>query len=163
MSRIIAINGTPGSGKSTVASYINTGRKIINLEQFAQKIGCIVGKDESKDCVIIDENCLNMKVNLFLAENSENIIFEGHLTDLIPKRFLLHCFVLEVKINDLRVRLRQREYSLKKIEENVLAELMKDCYIRSLNAFGKEKVTLVPAGSLKDTVVTIQKKLTSLM
>lgn len=155
MKNVIAINGTPGTGKTSLAQKL-TEFQVWNLNDFAKRHPeIIVEFDDNCQCDIIDEELLTIKLQTALESINEVIIIESHLADLIPKEYLLHCYVLEAAIPDLVVRLQQRDYPIEKIEENKLAEIMKECFVASINAFGAERVTLVPPKSLDETLMFV--------
>jgi adenylate kinase len=173
---VIALNGTPGTGKSTVANHFKTNQwEVINTGEFAISSGCLLEYDEKHQTNIIDEDCLYNAFDTFLSKKivrkKENtisdkiqaIIIEGHLVDLIPQEYLLHCFVLETDQNTLRSRLKARDYSDKKIQENIDAENMKDCYIQSLDSFGSDRVSFVKSANLSDTITFINQKINNLL
>ena len=141
MPTVIVINGTPGTGKTTVAEEIKrAGFKIIKEKELTNLSKCITGHDEKRDAYIIDEDCYEEFLRTFLLQIEENLVFyEGHMGDLVPSEFVERCYVLSLPIEILRRRLEEREYNADKIEENILSEIMKDCLIRSQEAFGVQK------------------------
>ncbi|RMG28090.1 MAG: hypothetical protein D6732_19450 [Methanobacteriota archaeon] len=141
MVQVIVINGTPGTGKSTVAQELaNFGFKVITEREMTKLSDCMMGRDEEKKTSIIDEDCYEAYLHqYFQNEDKELVVYEGHLGDLVPSEFVLKCFVLSLQIEKLRERLKKRGYPPQKIEDNILAEIMKDCLILSQEAFGVEK------------------------
>ena len=155
---VVAINGTPGSGKTTVANHLKKqGREVINLGEFAVEHGCVIEYDEECQCNVIDDELLEEKIRLYLKSQPRGtFIFEGHLADVVPSEFLDKCFVLGVRIPDLVSRLRERGYPAKKIEDNKVSELMKDCYMYSLDTFGEERVEFIDPAPLDEVVARIE-------
>ncbi len=161
--RVVAINGTPGSGKTTVAQMLKKeGRQVINIGEFAKEHGCVIEYDEENQCNVIDEDLIEEKLREYLSNTDGTVIIESHLADLVPEELLDRCFVLEVRVPDLITRLEKRGYSTKKIEDNKLSELMKDCYMNSLDAFGEERVELVAPMEIDATVKLIEEYLDGL-
>ncbi len=127
---IIAITGTPGTGKSKVAKEL---KKILEKKGIKCKIvknedlkELIIGYDEKRKSNIIDIKKLPKFVRKF---ESEIVIFDSHLSHFSKPDI---CFVLECNIKELRKRLKEREWNKEKIEENVQAEIFKVCRIEAL-------------------------------
>lgn len=162
MVRIIAINGTPGTGKTTVAEKLVF--PTINLSEFARENNCVVDYDNILHADVVDEDLLMDALRQYISDfEGEVLVIEGHLADLVPPELLDICFVLQVDLSDLILRLRRRNYSERKIEDNKNAEIMKECFMTSLDAYGAEKVKLVPIGGLSDTVAFIEKFINELV
>ncbi len=142
MKYVIAINGTPGTGKTTVAKHLKeAGIEIWSLNEIIKVSGCEEDWDPEDETKIVNEDCLKNSLQQLLETHPiRPLVLEGHLADLIPEKFIQVCFVLAHPIGSLRERLKNRKYKAKKIEDNILAEIMKDCLIRSQEAFGVERV-----------------------
>lgn len=138
---VYVISGTPGTGKTTVGQMLSEeGYPVMNLQQFAIEHECQDGFDEIRDSVIIDEDKLHDKLVEFLEEQEGDWIIEGHYGDLVPEHFVIQCFILTADLKELRKRLASRNYSKEKIEENIEAEIMKECWITALDSFGEDRV-----------------------
>lgn len=154
---VIAISGTPGSGKTTIANLLKKGdREVINIGEFASQNGCVSSYDEMNKCDVIDGDLVIEKLREYLKGKTHTIIVESHLADLVPEEYLDRCYVLEVQISDLVERLKERGYSEKKIADNKLSELMRDCYMYSLDAFGEERVEVIKPSSIEEIVRIIE-------
>ena len=109
-----ALSGTPGTGKTIVSNIIERkGYKILRLNDIVQRF--TIGYDDERDSMIIDEKKLDKYVNSL----SGDIIIEGHLSHLLTVNgvIILRCHPIELK-----QRLKTRNWSEKKIQENVEAE-----------------------------------------
>ncbi|MFN3383730.1 MAG: adenylate kinase family protein [Archaeoglobaceae archaeon] len=108
---MIALTGTPGCGKTTVAEELRIrGYKVISVKEFAEIHGCAKkGGDE----VIVDVEKL--------SKHRFDGIVEGHLSHLLKPELaiVLRCNPLVIK-----GRLLQRGWSYEKVMENVEAELI---------------------------------------
>lgn len=116
----IALSGTPGTGKSTVATLLQKkGYSIVRLNELAIKKGYIAGTDKKRKSKLIDMD----KLNKYIKKNYTSmdlVFFEGHVAHLLPamqKAIILRCHPQELK-----KRLSQKQWSDKKIKENVEAE-----------------------------------------
>ncbi|MEM0503567.1 MAG: adenylate kinase family protein [Archaeoglobaceae archaeon] len=108
---MIALTGTPGCGKTTVAEELKRrGYRVISVKEFAEMHGC--ARREGDD-VIVDVGKL--------SRHRFDGIIEGHLSHLLKPEIaiVLRCNPLVIK-----KRLLQRGWSYEKVMENVEAELI---------------------------------------
>lgn len=131
----IAITGTPGTGKTEAAAALarKLGYSLVDLNEFAEKHNLVVGKDEERDSLIVDEKRL--------ADKSENIednsIIEGHLAHFCRADLVI---VLRTSPRELRQRLDSKGWPSAKIKENLEAERMGVCLGEALDRHGRSKV-----------------------
>jgi adenylate kinase len=140
--KIIAIGGTPCTGKTTIAQKLGEalGREVINLGVVAIESGCITEEDLERDTTVIDEDCLVEALMDLIHEREDDLIIEGHYVDLVPWSSLDFAVVLRTHPDILRERLKSRGYSEPKVAENVEAEVFGACQLDALDAFGEEFV-----------------------
>lgn len=116
---MIALTGTPGCGKSSVAEELRRrGYKVISVKEFAEKHGCV--QKEGEDVIVDVEKLSNF--------DFEGIV-EGHLSHLLKPEIaiVLRCNPLLVK-----KRLLKRGWSYDKVMENVEAELIDVILVEAL-------------------------------
>jgi len=116
----VALTGTPGTGKSSVATLLQKqGYTIVRLHQFAKENKCIDGIDTKRNTQLIDVNKLNNSIKKHF--NKDTLVFfeghVGHLLKAIDKVVILRCHPKE-----LSRRLKKKKWNTKKIKENVDAE-----------------------------------------
>ncbi len=126
---IILITGTPCVGKSTIAKLLaeKINGEIIDLKQIAKKHKIA----EEKDIVIIDETKINSVVKKEI-EKRKNYVIPSHLSQHVSPEIADYCFVLRCNPEILKERLKKRNYSKDKVEENVLCEILDSSLIESL-------------------------------
>ena len=77
MTTVIAISGTPSTGKTTIAnklaSKLANNRIIVNISKFAIDNDCSMGYDEQLKCEIIDQDLLEIALNNYLTINEKKI------------------------------------------------------------------------------------------
>ena len=128
--KVIIISGTPGTGKTAIASYLNEKFEIlsINLGEFAVKNQFILADDPYRDTKIINEEKLVPAIiNEIKRTADSHLIIEGHYADIIPNEFILAAVILRTDPFVLEERLKLRNYSEDKIKENIQAEILSDC------------------------------------
>src|SRR3989344_3875530 len=124
---LIAISGTPGTGKSTLAKILAKRLKFyrLDLSQYYSEIA--VKYDTKKQCYIVDIQ----KVERLIKEKAKqypNIIIDSHIAHLLPIKIVDICIVLVCPdLKKLKKRLERRKYSVTKIKENLEAEIFQVC------------------------------------
>ncbi|MCS7098549.1 MAG: adenylate kinase family protein [Candidatus Methanomethyliaceae archaeon] len=137
----IVITGTPGVGKTTIARALSEklGLKLMELNKLAKDIGAINGMDERREAQIINEGKIRRELEKILSKDYGYVI-EGHWGEIVPKKFVDYVIVIRTHPLVLMERLRKRGYSEGKIRENAQSELLDYCLIKSVEAFGEERV-----------------------
>lgn len=119
---IIAITGTPGTGKTSVSGLlINRGFEVVDLNKVACGKNFLIGKDEERDSLIVDMD----KFDKYVKKNykKKDLVFiEGHLSHLLKSADKV--IVLRRHPNELRKNLVNKGWKEKKIKENVEAEIL---------------------------------------
>ncbi|MFW9822852.1 MAG: adenylate kinase family protein [Candidatus Thorarchaeota archaeon] len=140
--KILIISGTPGCGKTSVAHKISEqiDAKIISLNELAVLDEFSFEYDEKRKTFIVDfEIFLPYVLNQikFIKRDAPNfLIIEGHFSDIIPKKYIDFVFILRCDPDELVKRLKNRDYDLKKITENVQSEILGN----SVNYFIQKKL-----------------------
>lgn len=138
---IIALTGTPGTGKTTTADKLkNSGFKIIYIKKYIDENNLIFGYDEERNSREVDLEQLEMSLKDHTAslDRSDNIIIEGHLSQNLT--FLDKIIVLRCHPKKLEERLKKVDFAETKIRENVEAETIDVITIESVELHGKDKV-----------------------
>ena len=119
----VAISGTPGTGKTTIAKVVKEKLKLkghdfnlISVNDLAKRENLILGFDEKRKCEIVDVESL-MKINI---GSFKPCILEGHLSHFLKADVV---FVLRCDPAVLKERLKKKGWSKEKILENLEAEI----------------------------------------
>ena len=112
----IAITGTPGCGKTTLAELLRQrGEMVTTVEAIADAHGATVGHDDEDDAQIVDVEALE---GITLPGH---VVIDGHLSHHLK---VDEIWVLRCDPDILRQRLEARGYHAGKVEENWEAECM---------------------------------------
>lgn len=120
---MLAITGTPGVGKTSVAEELRKrGYRVAHVNEIAEHYGCI---EESIEGIYVDMDCLMEK---FRTEDWDIDFVEGHLSHYIAER----CVVLRCNPVELEKRMMAKGWSREKIMENIEAEIVDYILIEAL-------------------------------
>lgn len=139
---VIGISGSPGTGKTTIASLLNEklSAQTINLTEIALKHNFIQESDNQRDTKIVDLKKLIPFLEKTIESHSKNIIVEGHYADIIPETFLSILIILRTDPQVLEQRLLKKEFAPLKIMENLQAEILGSCTASALEVHDREKI-----------------------
>jgi adenylate kinase len=115
----VALTGTPGVGKTTVAAVAaRHGWRVVDVKEWAQREGAVAGYDTQDDALAIDVRKLAKRVP---KDDGSKVLYEGHLSHLLP---LDGAWVIRCDPRVLRPRLVARGYKAEKVVENLEAEAL---------------------------------------
>lgn len=153
----IIISGTPGVGKTSVAKEISDviDAKIISLNELAISDKFSFEFDKERKTYIVDFDIFLpytlKKIEEIKQENPPYLIIESHFSDIIPDKFIDYIFILRCDPDELYKRLEQRNYNIKKITENIQAEILGNC----VNFFIQKQVK-TPLFEIDTTEINIE-------
>jgi adenylate kinase len=148
---IVALTGTPGTGKSTVSQYLRkNGYQVLDINDIVISKNFILGYDDDRETSEVDLKALNKYIHNHLASSSNVntksshrpqvtavVVLEGHIAHLlaaIDRVIVLRCHPAE-----LEKRLIGKGWSAAKVRENLEAEAVDAITIESINNHGQDK------------------------
>lgn len=118
---IIAITGTPGTGKTSVSAELRSrGHTVIDINEHLRRHNLLGEKDVLRDTYNVDMEALNDSLQEY-RDMPGNILLDSHLAHECDCSRII---VLRCKPSVLAERLRARGYSEAKVKENVQAEIL---------------------------------------
>jgi adenylate kinase len=135
---IIAITGTPGTGKTSVAKkLVREGYIVLDLNRIACENDFLLGRDEKRKSNIVDID----KLNLFIKKNYSkfDIVFvEGHLSHLL--KCVDKLIILRLEPSQLEKYLKKKRWNEKKIKENLESEILDIVLCESIEIHSKDNM-----------------------
>mmetsp|Transcript_35156 Transcript_35156/g.48018 ORF Transcript_35156/g.48018 Transcript_35156/m.48018 type:complete len:189 (-) Transcript_35156:37-603(-) len=146
----ILITGTPGVGKSTLAETVSssTGFRFVNVGDLIERLHLYSEKDDQRDCTIFDEDPLLDEMEIMLQDGGNIVDF--HSCDFFPERWFDLVIVLRSDTEILYQRLEERGYPLKKVQENVQAEILQVVLDEAAESYKKEIIWVLPNNNADD-------------
>jgi len=134
---ILAITGTPGTGKTSVAEETadRLDMQLVDVNDLARKSGAERGIDTERDAVFVDVDRLADSLD---QKVSDRAVLDGHLSHHFAADITI---VLRCDPDELRDRLEEKGWDEEKIRENIEAETL--------------DILLQEAVSMRDTVYEI--------
>lgn len=117
---IIAVTGTPGTGKTSVSSKLAEllGYRYVDVNEFAERADVETEVDEERGTVAVDVDSL---VDALEREVGDDAVLDGHLSHHFPADLTV---VLRCEPSELEGRLGEKGWDEDKIDENVEAEVL---------------------------------------
>jgi adenylate kinase len=163
VSSVIAISGTPGTGKTGVGQLLarHLNATLIELSHLAKEQQLLMGEDADRETLIADTKKLQRYLDNLISDSPENYVIVGHFADEVPEELLEFLVVLRCNPITLTQRLRTRQWSQSKILENVQAEILGECTMQALLRHKREKVfeidtTEAPLEEVVEAITIIQ-------
>ncbi len=151
---IIAITGTPGTGKTEVAKLLSKelGLPLHSVEDLASEHQLFSGYDVKRKSRIVDTDKLK-KIVKELSEN-QDFILEGHLSHFADPDKI---FVLRAHPKELEKRLKEKGWNDEKIRENVEAEMIGQIAVEAFDSEAEVFEVDTTGKSARETLKTIKK------
>lgn len=130
-------------GKTTVSHSLATklNAHYIDITELVKTQNLVTSIDKERDTLVADTTKVTKQLQNILATTEGNIIIEGHYAvDVVAKEQVNTVFVLRRDPRELKTVLEQREYSEKKIYENLAAEILDVCLLDAISTCGVDKV-----------------------
>lgn len=101
------------------------------------------------------------KLRQLLRKRKEIVIIDTHLPDAVPREIVERVIVLRCDPRILKARLKAKGWSVRKVQENVLAEMLDSCLAVAVSFYGARRIVqLDTSGSsienaIKRTIIAL--------
>ncbi|TPX67244.1 adenylate kinase [Spizellomyces sp. 'palustris'] len=152
----ILVTGTPGTGKTTTSELIAiaTGLEHVEVGSLVKERGLHQGWDGEFQSWLLDEDKVIDELEPMMLEGGK--VVDHHGCDFFPERWFDLVVVLRTDNQILYPRLEQRNYSEKKIQENVECEIMQVVLEEAWDSYRPEIVWEMRSESIHDMEENVQ-------
>jgi adenylate kinase len=142
---VIAITGTPGTGKTAFAKVLTKalGAKLVDLNKLIIEKGIYGVDEEGTKVAKLSE--MGREFTRVLKSSKGDVVVEGLLAHFLPGRSLTHVVVLRMRPKVLEQRLKARGYRGKKLRDNLESEALDVILWEAVKAHGMRKVYEIDA------------------
>lgn len=127
----VALTGTPGTGKTTVARLLD-GVEVVHLNEVIEAEGLWTERDDERDSLVADLDA----AEAWLADRDAGLV-ESHLAHLLPADRVV---VLRCRPADLADRLRDRGEDDATAAENAESEALDVVLTEAVERHGRDAV-----------------------
>lgn len=156
---IIAISGTPATGKTSTARMLAKmlHANLVSVSSLVKSRKIKSRYDRRRDTLVVSERDIKKAVSRAIKKGRINIV-EGHAAHIIKADMI---FVLRCNPPELVKRMKKKGWPGRKIRENLDAELLDAITIEAVEANGKKKVIEIDTSSrtARKTAVLMKKLL----
>jgi len=148
---IIAVSGTPGTGKSVFARALarKLGARLVDLNGLIKRKKLF--KLDVDGTRIADLRGMRSEFAQIIRNSSGPIVVEGLLAHLLQTKYLTHVVALRTRPKVLEKRLRARKYSENKLRNNLEAEALSIILWEAVQEHGAAKVYEIDMTRIKVT------------
>lgn len=137
---IIAVTGTPGTGKTTFSRELakRLGAHLLDLNQFVFSLG--IYKLDEEGTKVVNIRKMKSEFRKFAEKTEGNLVVDGLLSHFLPPQLVTHVVVLRTHPRVLARRLRKRGFKGKKLRDNLESEALDIVLWEAVNIHGRSKV-----------------------
>lgn len=138
--RVIAVCGTPGTGKSTFSKglVVDAGYELVDLNEVIEEEGIFERDPDGTRAV--DPEDLREVFDRRFSDSGKDLVVDGLLSYLLSPEQVTYVVVLRTHPSVLQERLSERGYSEKKLKDNVNSEALSVVLGEAVQIHGAEKV-----------------------
>ncbi len=159
---IIAISGSVGSGKTTLAKELGDklNYEVVNLNEFAKEFKI----EDKEELQTFDFNIdkLVAKVNRQIVDGDlKDCVLEGHFAHFLNPDLIDYLFVINRDLKELEKVYKERNYNEQKIKDNLEVESFNLCFYEGVEEGFREEeqiFCLQNKGNINDLVNEIISK-----
>src|SRR5256885_12327875 len=153
---IVAITGTPGTGKSSVCAVLSVrGYTVMDLDQIARREGFIAGRDEARGSDEVDTEAMRRSLHV----PAKVAFLTSHYSHRMDANIAI---VLRCRPSVLRSRLEARGWPPEKVRENVEAEaidvILQEAVARLPFVFEVDTTNATPSETAEAILAILQGK-----
>jgi len=163
--KLIIVTGSVGTGKTTLSKKLAEKLNFIYVDanKIIKKYNLSENYDKKRKTKIVDIERLNKalikEINKHKKSikngkiNKKGIIIDSHLSHYLSKKYVDLCIVTKCNLKELEKRLKKRKYPMRKIRENLDAEIFDICLNEAKDA-GHKTIVIGITKNLNISVIS---------
>jgi len=160
---VFVITGTPGIGKTTISAIVakRMSAEHISVTKLVRRYRLQSRFDYKRRSRVVNLVKTRAKLRQLLRKRKEIMIIDTHLPDAVPREIVERVIVLRCDPRILKARLKAKGWSVRKVQENVLAEMLDSCLAVAVSFYGARRIVqLDTSGSsienaIKRTIIAL--------
>jgi len=127
--KAICVSGSVGSGKTTYAKKLakKLKAKYVDVNEIIKKNSLVESYDKKRKCNVVDIKELKKTLEKMIKHSKEKLVIDSHMSHFLDPKLVEYVIIVRTSLKKLRNRLEKRNYSKKKIDENLEVEIMEVC------------------------------------
>jgi len=158
---LIAITGTPGTGKTALARELSLllHMPVLDVNKLIKERRLYDGYDWKRACYVVKPSKLVKELLKVRKTAKKGLIVDSHLSHFLPSQAVGLCVVAKCGLKTLKKRLVKRGYSPAKVRENLDSEIFDICLNEAVDAGHNIAVVDTTSASAKNLAKSIAKQL----
>ena len=129
----VALTGTPGTGKTTVANHLDA--PVVDLNEVIEREGLWTERDDDRDSLVADLDAVETWLDANAPEGL--VVVDSHLAHHLPADRVV---VLRCHPDTLVERLEERDVDSRSVEENARSEALDVVLGEAISGHGHDSV-----------------------
>jgi adenylate kinase len=131
--KTIIVSGSVGTGKTKLSKKLSKALdyEYIDVSKLIKEKELSEGYDSENKCEIVNVGILKKFLVDLIKKSKKNLIIDSHMSHYLPKKYVDLCIITTCDLKVLKERLKKRKYSVKKIKENLEAEIFDTCLLEA--------------------------------
>jgi len=139
---VFVITGTPGTGKTTISAIVakRMTAEHISVTKLVRNHHLQSRFDYKRRSRVVNLAKTRATLRKLLQDRRRVVLIDTHLPDAVPRDMVEKVIVLRCDPRLLKSRLKAKSWTVRKVQENVLAEMLDSCLVIALGFYGAKRV-----------------------
>jgi len=160
---VFVITGTPGTGKTTISAIVakRMTAEHISVTKLVRSYHLQSRFDYKRRSRVVNLVKTRATLRKLLHDRRRVVLIDTHLPDAVPRGMVERVVVLRCDPRILKSRLKAKGWAVRKVQENVLAEMLDSCLVVALGFYGAKRVVQLDT-SRSDVENTVKRTISAI-